>query len=152
MNDSPTGITALVTHRPATDGDSEFLFALFSSTRSDELAAAGLDDGQHEALLRMQFEARRRSYELEFRGADDRIVLWDREPIGRMMTARADREIRLVDIALLPAHRGRGIGTYSVKFITETYLSGKASFSSREGEGTTFRIELDLTATVWRAC
>ena len=33
---------------------------------------------------------------------------------------------------------GRGLGTYSMKFLTEKYLGGKIAFQSVEGEGTTF--------------
>jgi nitrogen fixation/metabolism regulation signal transduction histidine kinase len=38
--------------------------------------------------------------------------------------------------------RGRGIGTYSMKLLTEDYLGGKIGFESREEAGTTFWIEL----------
>ena len=37
---------------------------------------------------------------------------------------------------------GRGIGTYSAKLITERYLGGSLSFTSSEGEGTTFTVTL----------
>jgi sensor histidine kinase regulating citrate/malate metabolism len=37
----------------------------------------------------------------------------------------------------------RGLGTYSVKLLTEKYLKGKASFLSNTSEGTVFTIELD---------
>jgi hypothetical protein len=37
---------------------------------------------------------------------------------------------------------GRGVGTYSIKLLTETYLKGTAGFSSSDGEGTTFWIDL----------
>lgn len=37
---------------------------------------------------------------------------------------------------------GRGIGTYSVKLLTEKYLGGKVYFNSGEKEGTTFFVEL----------
>ncbi|WP_298272480.1 PAS domain-containing sensor histidine kinase [Geobacter sp.] len=37
---------------------------------------------------------------------------------------------------------GRGIGTYSVRLFGERYLKGKVSFTSREPEGTTFRITI----------
>lgn len=40
---------------------------------------------------------------------------------------------------------GRGLGTYSVKLIGEKYLRGSVTFSSQEGEGTTFRVVLPLT-------
>jgi len=40
--------------------------------------------------------------------------------------------------------KGHGIGTYSVKLITEKYLEGKVDFSSLEGEGTTFTVKLPI--------
>jgi signal transduction histidine kinase len=38
--------------------------------------------------------------------------------------------------------KGRGIGTYSIKLLTENYLKGKVGFTSAEPEGTVFFIEL----------
>lgn len=38
----------------------------------------------------------------------------------------------------------RGLGTYSMKLITEQYLNGRISFTSAEGEGTTFTVSLPL--------
>lgn len=35
---------------------------------------------------------------------------------------------------------GRGLGTLSVKLLTEKFLGGKAGFTSRKGEGTTFYV------------
>lgn len=37
---------------------------------------------------------------------------------------------------------GRGVGTYSVKLLTERYLKGNVEFSSQEGKGTTFWVRL----------
>lgn len=39
---------------------------------------------------------------------------------------------------------GRGLGTYSIKLLTERYLGGQVSFTSDEGEGTTFTVVLPL--------
>jgi signal transduction histidine kinase len=39
---------------------------------------------------------------------------------------------------------GRGIGTYSVKLLTERYLGGKVSFQSEEEKGTTFYVEIPI--------
>jgi ribosomal protein S18 acetylase RimI-like enzyme len=39
------------------------------------------------------------------------VVLVEGEPAGRLYVDRRDDEIRIVDIALLPEHRGHGIGT-----------------------------------------
>ena len=40
--------------------------------------------------------------------------------------------------------RGRGLGTYGMKLLGERYLGGMVCFSSEEGEGTIFRLELPL--------
>ena len=40
--------------------------------------------------------------------------------------------------------RGRGLGTYSVKLLTERYLEGEVAFISRPGEGTVFRVRYPL--------
>jgi len=37
---------------------------------------------------------------------------------------------------------GRGLGTYSIKLLTEQYLNGRALFESLAGIGTTFRVHL----------
>ena len=39
---------------------------------------------------------------------------------------------------------GRGIGTYSVKLLTERYLNGRVSFSSTSEGGTTFKVTLPM--------
>jgi PAS domain-containing protein len=39
---------------------------------------------------------------------------------------------------------GRGLGTYSIKLLTERYLGGRAWFESAEGQGTTFHVEFDI--------
>lgn len=36
--------------------------------------------------------------------------------------------------------QGRGLGTYSIKLLTERYLGGSVAFHSTRGEGTTFRV------------
>jgi len=43
---------------------------------------------------------------------------------------------------------GRGIGTYSIKLLTEQYLHGKVTFRSKAGEGTTFVLTYPLRLPV----
>ena len=40
---------------------------------------------------------------------------------------------------------GRGLGTYSIKLLTERYLGGRADFVSTREDGTIFRVRLPLT-------
>lgn len=62
------------------------------------------------AFLSMQFEAQHRFYMDQFPQARFDLLLEDGIPIGRLyLDVRAD-EHRLIDIALLPEHRGKGIG------------------------------------------
>jgi GNAT superfamily N-acetyltransferase len=59
----------------------------------------------------MQFEAQDRHYRQLHPDGSFLVVEVDGEPAGRLVLARLVREIRVIDIALLPAYRGAGIGT-----------------------------------------
>jgi GNAT superfamily N-acetyltransferase len=91
-------------------GDEAFLFALYASTRADELALWGWDDAQRRAFLEMQFRAHRLHYADIGPALRSRIVLHQGQPIGRIATVASAEAINLADIALLPEYRGRGIG------------------------------------------
>ena len=69
------------------------------------------DDAGKEAFLRMQFTAQDRHYHDQMPDASYQVVLVDGEPVGRLYVDRRADEIHVVDIAFLPEHRGRGLGT-----------------------------------------
>ena len=97
--------------REAQASDLGFLFSLYCDVRGPEVAAWGWPQAQRAMFLRMQFDAQRRSYEMGHPGASHQIVDCNGEAIGRRLAARTGDGIHLVDIALLSAHRNRGIGT-----------------------------------------
>jgi ribosomal protein S18 acetylase RimI-like enzyme len=99
-----------VTLRPATADDEKFLRRLFASTREAEFAS--LPEAQREMLMTMQFNLQWQQYSAGYPQAENNIILLDDQAVGRLLVDEADREITLVDIALLPAHRNLGIGTY----------------------------------------
>src|SRR5262245_60451993 len=99
-----------VSLRPVRADDSEFLFRLYSSTRAAELAALAWDPAQQKAFLQMQFNAQQRWYATMYPGAEEQVVVLGETPIGRMIVYRGAETTSLVDIALLPEHRGRGVG------------------------------------------
>jgi len=91
-------------------GDEQFLRRLYASSRAGELAVVGWQPEQLEAFLEMQYSARERHYRKQFPDADDLLVLVGGQPAGRLCVNRGNQELRVVDIALLPKHRGSGIG------------------------------------------
>ncbi|WP_281890464.1 GNAT family N-acetyltransferase [Paenibacillus sp. YYML68] len=92
-----------------------FLFELYASTRGDDFTPLGLPKGELAALLRMQYEAQRSFYDSNYADAEHRVITHEGEPIGRMLVSREEEWLVLVDIALLPAFRRRGIGGMLLK-------------------------------------
>jgi GNAT superfamily N-acetyltransferase len=99
-----------VTYRAMDEGDLPFIAALYASTRTEELAPTGWPEDLKQAFLEQQHRAQHHHYQGHYPGALWLIVEKDGEPIGRIYLHEREDEIRLIDIALLPAHRRRGIG------------------------------------------
>lgn len=96
--------------RPASPDDAPFMRHLFARVCEDELGLGDWDDPRKHALLAMQFEAQSRSYRENYPGSGYQIVLLSGQPIGRILVHRGRDAIRIVDIALMPEYRNRGIG------------------------------------------
>lgn len=96
--------------RPYRVEDQEFLFRLYASTRQHEIAGFGWPEAQQQAFLRMQFTAQQLWYESAYGEAEHQIIERDGMAIGRLLALRRAGAVLLVDIALLPDHRGQGIG------------------------------------------
>lgn len=108
--------------REVTPEDEPFLFEVYASTRIEELEGVGWDDAQKQAFFKMQFVARERSHPR----VDDRIILLNGRPIGRMMVDRSEVAILLRDIALLTEFRNAGIGSRLLQdLMKEATSSGK---------------------------
>ncbi len=78
-----------------------------------------LDVAEKESVLRMQFEAQRAAYAAARPNARFETIEQRGRPIGRLVVDRRGDEIHLVDIALLPAARGRGIGGALIRRLCE---------------------------------
>jgi GNAT superfamily N-acetyltransferase len=97
--------------RPVRDDDRPFLVRVYASTREDELAMLPWTDEQKSAFVAQQFEAQDAAYRICYDGATFEVIEVDGEPAGRLYLDRTASEIRVVDITLLPEHRGSGVGT-----------------------------------------
>lgn len=118
--------------RPVQWGESDhdlfFLRNLYASTRQEELAQTGWPREQIEAFLNQQFEAQHSYYQEHYASADFLVILSsDGESIGRLYLDEWEDEFRIVDIALLPAFRGQGIGSEILReLMARAFAAGKA--------------------------
>lgn len=104
-----------IAFRPISDDDLEFLHRVYAETRREELSVTPWTEEEKRTFLRLQAEAQHRHYQLHYTGSDFLVILVDGVPSGRLYVGRWSKEIRVVDIALLPEARGSGVGTRILK-------------------------------------
>jgi GNAT superfamily N-acetyltransferase len=116
-----------LTFRPITDTDMAFLARVYASTRLEELRVVPWSELEKAVFLQTQFDAQHAHYQKHYTDTDWLIILRGDEPIGRLYLARWQRQHRVVDITLLPAHRGAGLGAAILRdLIDEAAAAGKA--------------------------
>ena len=97
--------------RPIEPEDEEFLCRVYASTRTEELAPLTWTEEEKASFLRMQFAAQHRYYQESYTSSRFDVVLVDGQPAGRLYVARWPEELRVIDIAIVPEFRRRGVGT-----------------------------------------
>jgi RimJ/RimL family protein N-acetyltransferase len=97
--------------RPETEADIPFLIRLYASTREMELATVPWSAEQKEAFALHQFQAQRTHYHTHFPKTAFDVVECRGEPVGRLYLETRQTQFHILDIALMPAWCGRGIGT-----------------------------------------
>jgi ribosomal protein S18 acetylase RimI-like enzyme len=113
--------------RPVADADRPFLVELYGSTREEELAQVQWDDATRRAFVEHQFAAQDTHYRANYPGATFDVIEVDGALAGRLYVHRGPSDIRIMDIALAPDFRGRGIGTRLLQAMME-----EAEASSRK--------------------
>ena len=103
--------------RTATDADTDFLRDVFSSTRMHEFVSAGMPVEQAEALLASQFSIQHAYYRQHYPHGRFDIIMQGASNVGRLYHDWHGDTVQLIDIALLPAYRGVGIGTRLMRAI-----------------------------------
>ena len=112
--------------RPATSADESFLIEVYASTRADEMALLPWSEEQKRAFVLAQFNAQQQHYQKTYPDATHDIVLSHQRATGHLHVARLEDEIRIVDLALHPRDRNRGIGSDLLRgLISEASQAGK---------------------------
>lgn len=86
----------------------------------------GWDEQTKQRFVEQQFTAQDQHYRRHYRPCTFDVVEVDGERAGRLYVHRGQHDIRIVDITIAPAYRGRGIGTQLLRD-----LSAEASGSGR---------------------
>ncbi len=71
---------------------------------------------------------------------NDKIRFW----VHNETVIPKDAQLQLFQRSFSTKGQGRGLGTYSVKLLTEKYLGGKVTFISNQENGTIFYVSFDL--------
>jgi len=96
--------------RPIADTDRGFLLKLYATTREEELKLTTWSDEEKQLFVQMQFAAQHKAYS-QYSDSAFFVVLHDQQPIGRIYLQYRETALLIVDLSLLPAWRGQGIGT-----------------------------------------
>lgn len=108
--------------RDAVDADLPFLRALYADTRAAELAAVPWPEAVRQTFLDSQFVLQHQHYTTHYPLADYLVIQDGGRPAGRLYLHRDGHEVNVIDIALLSAVRGRGIGSALLRHVQRTAL------------------------------
>ncbi len=127
-SESPIGLRAIRA------SDREFLREVYAHTRLAELAPLGWSPQQVEAFIDMQFEAQQRDYWNNYDTARFHVVTSEGVDAGRLYVERRADELRVIDIALLPRFRDRGIASALFQCL----------FDEADAQGIAVRIHVEI--------
>lgn len=105
---------------------------VYGSTRTDELnKVANWTEAQKQAFIEHQFFAQQDYYQKVYPDAECSIILYEKQAAGRLYVERhlIEGNIRIIDIALLPEFRNRGIGEYLLRALQEEARSAGKTLS-----------------------
>lgn len=104
--------------RAATAADADVMAEIFAAGNSetlDTMKAIGLSDDQWRDLVALQLRAQMLDYARRYPAATYELIVLPDTPgqpvVGRIFAERRRDAIELIDLALLPAARGQGLGS-----------------------------------------
>ena len=115
--------------RDSRPGDEAFLRSLYRSVREPELSLTPWTEAEKQAFSDSQFDLQDRWYRGQFEGARFLVILRAGEPVGRIYLAEMPRELRVMDIAIVPEARNAGIGTAVIAWAKDLAASGERAIT-----------------------
>jgi ribosomal protein S18 acetylase RimI-like enzyme len=123
-----------IAYRPMEEDDLPFIETLYASTRLEEVALTGWPEAQQRAFLAQQHRAQHRHYRIHHADAHWLIVERGGQAIGRLYLDESDDKHRVIDISLVPAVRGQGIGG--------AILADVIAAAEAQGKGVSMHVEI----------
>lgn len=122
--------------RPAEPADEPIRRTVFRSTRADELTAIGWPNAMIDTFCDQQYDARAVGYAQTYPSAAHSIIVdTDGVGIGELIIDDRSASTVIVNVALLPSHRGYGIGTMLLEQVLDR----------ADGLGRTVELTVDRT-------
>ena len=112
-----------LTLRPEREDDQAFRYQLCCQSRPPEWDMVQLDPQVREQLNRHQFAAQTGSYRTQFPKARFDIIELDGQSIGRIVVDRPGNELHIVDQAIVPHMRSKGLGTAMMRCLMDEAAS-----------------------------
>ena len=98
--------------RAATLEDEPFLRTLHAATQIDFEALP-----ERDVLLDLQYRARAAGYAARYPSARRLVLLGAAGPVGMLLLAEEEETTLVVDLAVLPAWQGRGVGSAALRAV-----------------------------------
>ncbi len=127
--------------RPMLDADMPFLLSLYASTRAHELAALNWTDEQQTFFINSQFQLQHHYYQQQFHAAQFHVITAAGQDVGRLYYGWEDKDLRLIDIALLPEYQCKGIGGVIIRMLMQDVSASSGSLL--------LHVELNNPARSW---
>lgn len=121
--------------------DMGLLFEIFVSTRDDILNLPAWTDNEKLQFLQNQFILQHNAYIGGYKNPEFMIIRIDGEDAGRLYLEHREKDIRIIDIATLPAFRNKGAGSSVMRDIL--------NLSDSESKSVSIHVEKSNPAMNW---